>query len=191
MSEPTLVIPGVTDPSTLACIARSRTYTQYCLMVENALAKRCPFCEIDESVNKLLINANQWRAWQSPAPEKHTKHHFIIVPWLHKTSTAELGHSDRFWLFETMNQLREMHGYTGYGILIRDGDARLSAGTIEHLHVHVMVPDGTGRVESPFYKGAEAELEGLRRAIVFEKRRQGIPMAALSDEEKVLVAGRI
>jgi hypothetical protein len=34
-----------------------------------------------------------------------------------------------------------------------------------------MVPNGKGRVESPFYKGQEEEAEGAERAIAFEKLR--------------------
>ena len=190
MSE-ALVIPGITDPNTLVCIARARTFKQYRLMVENAVARRCPFCTLDPKTNKVIAENQYWRAWQSPAPEKHTEHHFIIAPKKHCTDTEELGNAEWITLKYIMTDLRNMYRYQGRGILIRDGDARLSAGTIEHLHIHVMVPDGTGRVESPFYKGAEAEGESLARAIVFEKLRKGMPTGDLSPEETLLIKDRI
>ena len=90
-----------------------------------------------------------------------------------------------------MNKLKKAYDIVSCGILIRDGNAILSAGTIEHLHVHMMVPDGTGRVESPFYKGAEAETESLARAIVFEKLRQGADYHELDLREQELVQGRV
>ncbi len=191
MSFDKLVVLGITNPSTLACLARSRTYEQYCHMVEIALQGKCPFCDIDPEVNKVIADNEYWRAWQSPYPEKNTKHHFIIVPKRHMIDTGELQPAEQMSLFRIMKFLREIYGYESCGVLIRDGDARLSAGTIEHLHIHVMVPNGTGRVESPFYKGLDEERWGVTRAIIYEKLRRGLPVDELTQEEVRQVRGRI
>ncbi|MEK7194614.1 MAG: HIT family protein [Patescibacteria group bacterium] len=191
MDVPQLVVPGITNPSALASIARSRTYKQYCLMVDNALRGKCPFCEIDPKMNKVIAENEYWLAWPSPAPEKNTKHHFLIVSKRHITDTEELQPAEQMSLFRIMRELRQEHGYQSRGILIRDGDARLSAGTIEHLHIHVMVPDGTGRVESPFYKGVGEEELGVTRAIVFEKIRRGRSPEDLREAEYELIKGRL
>lgn len=190
MSEPILVIEGITDASTLACIARSRTYPQYCDMVDQALKGECHFCSLGPQ-NVLVVHDLDWKAWQNPYPEKHTKHHFIIAPLRHIKSTSDLSITEQVGLFTAMEKLRKKHEYTSRGMLIRDGDATLSAGTIQHLHVHVMVPDGTGRVESPFYKGADEEKAGIRRAIAFEKLRQGAQLKELLSEERILVSERL
>ena len=87
-------------------------------------------------------------------------------------------------------EVRKMNEYASRGTLMRDGDATLSAGTIQHLHIHDMVPDGTGRVESPFFKGAESEAEGVARARVFEKIRRGAGTHTLTEEEWKLVKDR-
>ncbi|KKW09719.1 MAG: hypothetical protein UY47_C0006G0010 [Parcubacteria group bacterium GW2011_GWB1_49_7] len=191
MSEATLVIDGITDSGTLACIARARTYKQYCQMVRDALAGRCPFCEPDPEVNKVVAQNTLWRAWQSPFPEKNTLYHFIVVPKQHHVDTQQLNAGEKLGLFDILKGLRDAYCYQSRGILIRDGDATLSAGTIQHLHVHVMVPDGKGRVESPFYKGADEEEAGIRRAVIYEKLRQGTLVDDLSPDEKELVKGRI
>jgi hypothetical protein len=90
-----------------------------------------------------------------------------------------------------MDEIKEQFDISSSGILIRDGDATLSAGTIQHLHVHMMVPDGTGRVESPFYKGDASEAEGVARAIIFEKMRTGTPFTGLEPCEQELIEGRL
>jgi ATP adenylyltransferase len=190
VSDTTLVIPGITDPGTLACIARSRTYVQYCNMVEKALKGECPFCKLGPE-NVVTLGNLDWQAWQNPFPEKHTKHHFIIAPRRHVTDTEALTITEWCGLKNMMTSLRGIFNYTSRGILIRDGDATLSAGTIQHLHVHVMVPDGTGRVESPFYKGAEEEKQGVLRAIVYEKMRRADHLTHFSEHEKELVKGRV
>lgn len=191
MREISLVVSGIESQSTLTLISRSRNYKQYCIMVENALTGVCPFCLLEPAVNKVIEKNAWWQAWHSPAPEKNTRLHFIIAPIEHLTDTFQLSSKGKLSLFDIMDDLRLQFGYTSRGILIRDGDATLSAGTIEHLHVHVMVPDGTGRVESPFYKGEADEANGVLRAIVYEKVRQGATHNDLTLEEQELMRGRL
>ncbi len=182
MNEPQkLKIIGVTNPSRLACIARARTYTQYRKMVDDALADRCPFCNIDTDHNKIVAETAHWVALHCNPPEKHTKHHFLYVPRSHVVHMLALLPEELANLFTLISRVRSQYSYRSSGILIRDGDATLSAGTIQHLHVHEMVPDGTGRVESPFYKGREAEEASLRRAIIFEKMRKTSILTGLTD----------
>lgn len=196
-----LEIIGVSDPQKLACIARARTYKQYRKMVDDALAYRCPFCDIDREHNRVIAENDCWYAWKCNPPEKNTRLHFLFVPKRHVTQTTELFADERSKLFGLIAVVRGIYEYTSSGILIRDGDATMSAGTIQHLHVHEMVPDGTGRVESPFYKGKDAEEASLRRAIIFEKMRRFSILTGrtepvelcsnLSEVEIALVADRL
>lgn len=189
-----LVIPGIEDEATLACIARSRKFGQYVKAVENALAGICPFCTIDRNYNLIVAENAFWYAWPSRPPEDNTRLHFLYVPKRHVTDSEQLSDTEILALFGEdgiRRYVRGTYGYTSRGTLMRDGDATLSAGTIQHLHIHDMVPAGTGRVESPFYKGAEAEAESLARAIVFEKLRQDASVHDLTPEERDLVRDRL
>lgn len=202
---PELIIPGITNPSTLAVISRSRMYEQYVKAIENAEMGICPFCTIDRSYNTIIHDGGNFYVLLCRPPEKNTRLHFLFVPKRHVKSMDELSQSEAFSLLNAMRKIRKEYGIISSGILIRDGNATLSAGTIEHLHIHMMVPDGTGRVESPFFKGAEAERESRMRAIVFEKIRQlqyssrlrgwKLPaidfLSDLSEEERELVADRL
>lgn len=182
-----LVILGITDLNTLACISRARTFTQYKRMVADALTGSCPFCTIDRTHNKIVAETEFWLAWPCNPPEKHTRLHFLFVPKRHITATGDLRAEEAVNLFAIRRSVSTKFGYRSCGMLIRDGDARLSAGTIQHLHVHDMVPDGTGRVESPFYKGYEAEKESLQRATLFEKLRE-LSLRLQTDELDILLA---
>ena len=191
---PKLIIPGITDEATLACIARSRKYSQYVKAVENALTGVCPFCHIDRSYNNVVAENDFWYAWPCKPPEDNTRLHFLFVPKRHVKDSEELSDEEILALFGKFGIRRAVRGtyaYTSRGMLMRDGDATLSAGTIQHLHIHDMVPAGTGRVESPFYKGAQAEAESLARAIVFERIRQGVTEKDLTAEELMLTVGRL
>lgn len=189
-----LEIEGITDPSTLACIARSRKYGQYVQAVKNALEGVCPFCVIDTSYNTIALENDYWRAWPAKPAEKNTAFHFLYIPKRHVTDSEELSDEEILALWGSngiRRKIREMHGYTSRGTLMRDGDATLSAGTIQHLHVHDMIPNGKGRVESPFYKGEDDELAGFQRAVIYEKLRTGTDLDELSRGEYELIKERL
>ena len=122
-----LIIPGIDNLDTLTCISRARRFSQYCQMVRDAQTGKCPFCKLDPNYNKVILENAHWYLWQSSSPEKHTKHHFIIVPKRHITGTSELSEREVLSLFIIMNAIKRKHGITSCGILIRDGDARIHA----------------------------------------------------------------
>jgi ATP adenylyltransferase len=187
-----LVVPGITNAGTLICLARARKYEQYCRAVDNAVKGICPFCTLDTTYNQVVIkDQDGWRVWLCQPPEKNTLIHLIIAPLRHVTDLIELTTGEWVRLQYIFMTVKEKYEISSCGILIRNGDATLSAGTVQHLHIHVMVPDGTGRVESPFFKGREAEEEGLARAIVFEKMRQGARFEDLALDEQELVVCRL
>jgi len=202
-SLPALVVSGITDQNVLACLARSRTYGQYQRGVNDALQGKCPFCEIDPEYNVVDLETEFWCCWPCKPAEKGTRLHFLFAPHRHVVSFHELTNGEILdFLGEDglRQRMWKRHGYTSCGALMRDGDATLSAGTMRHLHWHDMVPDGTVRVESPFYKGADEEIAGVRRAIVFERLRQSgvhayeaarVAPGLLIDEELDLVADRL
>lgn len=186
-----LQIPGL-SPGQCAALARTRKYRMYVRSVAEALAGKCPFCDLDEKFNVVIAKNGCWRAWQSPTPEDFTAHHFIIAHKRHVLSMEELDDDvdgAQFWAI--LRELRFMHAITSNGVLMRDGDATLGAGSIHHLHGHMMVPNGKGRLESPFYKGDASEAESNARAIAFELMRTGTQFADLSSEQQRLVEDRL
>ena len=185
-----LKIAGITSPMTLMCIARARNYSYYCSMVEDALAGKCPFCILDPKKNRVIVQNRFWRAWQNPFPERNTKHHFIFAPKKHVLRLRDLPKRARATLFDLIDYMEERYGAQASGIMIRN-NAPLLAGTIEHLHVHAMIPNGKGRVESPLYKGKGDDQRDIARTIVLGKMRQGVPFSKLSKKERELVKGRM
>jgi len=189
----TLIIPGITDPATLACIARSRKYSQHCKAVEDALVGRCSFCSPDFEYNTPveIPSLKYWRVQYCSPPEKFTRLHFLLIPLRHVMDSRELTVAEQLEYWAAMNILPVMFNFTYRGILSRDGDATMSSGTIRHLHIHMMVPDGTGRVESPFCKTPAEEAAGVERAIIYEKIRTGTPFESLPVLEQELVKDRM
>lgn len=197
---PRLVVKGLT-PTQCAILSRSRKFSLYKKNRADLLAGKCPFCPPDPAVNVICYENDCWWAWRSKWPEDNAALHLMIVPKRHVHSMRELDDAtEGLALLQALRSLDEMLGITFSGLLCRDGDATLSAGTIEHLHWHKMVPDGRGRLETPMAKGHPDEQKGHARAIIFEKLRQQIDemganpdlvIKALSEEEFSLVTGRL
>jgi len=190
MNYSRLVVPGISQED-CAALARTGKYKQYCRSVDDLLNGRCPFCTPDPEVNAVQFENNHWWAWPNIAnPEKNTARHFLIVPKRHVLDIRDLSLTEFASMGTIIEDVLDGLEIDSCGLLIRNGDATLSAGTIRHLHLHIMVPDGTGRVESPFFKGSESEAESNARAIVYEKLRTGTAtIYSLTDAEKALVAG--
>ena len=192
MSEE-LVIPGI-DQEEIGTLLSVRTYSQY--RVEQILSGTCPFCKLDRNKNEVLRVSGEWRLWKNPYPHAHTKEHFIIAPIQHLTNLCQMYSND--WddvaaLIDYVVNPETCGGmaYEGGAVVIRYGDPRLNAGSIRHLHVNIIVPDGTGRVQATLAKTPE-DIERKKKILtVFEKVRTGTPMSTLTDEELSLVTGRM
>lgn len=189
-----LIMPGIPDPVTRLCISRARRYSQFVKMAKTALeGGKCPFCDPQPPYNNVIQDVSNefWLAWQSSSPEQNTEHHFIIVPKRHISDSSDLTEPEQLALFVIMNALKAKYGLTSRGWLLRDGDARVGSGTIEHLHFHLMTTNGKGRVESPFWKGDEADAKSLSQALVFNKIFQGTKFEDLPAEEQTLVKDKM
>jgi diadenosine tetraphosphate (Ap4A) HIT family hydrolase len=137
------------------------------------------------------VELKHWRVQYCNPPEKHTRLHFLLIPLRHIKDSRELTSEEQLEYWTALNALPQMFSFDYRGILNRDGDATQSSGTIQHFHVHIMVPDGTGRVESPFCKTPEDEAAGVARAVIFEKLRTGNTFEQLPLEEQELVKDRL
>lgn len=172
-----------------------RTYNQYCEAVEYITQNKCLFCQLDLKLNKIIKEVPEgWRLWQTPHPIKHTAHHLVITPTKHITDVAAMTQED--WrgltsLIEYATGPDSKLNLPGGAVVMRFGPPKFNAGSIRHLHVNILVPDGTGEVRVPFAKTPE-DIEHKKKILaVFEKMRTGTPFEELDPEEQDLVRDRL
>ena len=195
---------GLDDKTVASVINGARTYRQFLDMVDKAGNGICPFCpeHFDASKNCVIgkhgYREEVWLAWKNPYPINHSSHHFIIAPARHITHlndmTAEDWGNMNFLIREIVKDL------PGGCVAIRFGDPNLNAGSIRHLHVNIIVPDGTGDVQVTLAKNPQKKEEARSRVLAFEKLRlagisaENAPQQAeeiLSPEEMKIVDGRL
>jgi len=133
-------------------INNSREKDQTEVMQKIADQAHCPFCEenlrlyhkkpiIKESLY-WLVTENQW-------PYKHTKHHFLLIYKKHVTKLEELETAAGGELFDLIKELEKEYQFEGGGFAMRFGDTDFSGGTVNHLHVQLVVPDAMAKDFEP------------------------------------------
>lgn len=178
-------LAGLT-PHQVVTLSRARNFTQYLSMRQAYLDGKCLFCDPLGPKNKVMVQIDGWRLWRNPFPEKHTSLHLVMASVRH-IPTEELPLEEDFLaigkLFAWVRERFNPRLFTGGGLFMRFGDPMLNAGTILHLHAHIMVPSSSGEVRLPLAKEPDRERLGYRRLKLFEKLRREASLSGLTDEE--------
>lgn len=138
----------------LGTIANARSEEQRTHMQQTVERGICPFCDLNTTLNKVIIQTPHWRAWPNPFPYSRHAHHFVLAPREHITSISALlkipeAIQERDWICD---ELIRQFNLEGGAVVMRFGNPKRNAGTLTHLHVHVQAPDGTGPAFSVFSK---------------------------------------
>ena len=135
----------------------ARVEEQSQVMEQIVMADHCPFCEenlrqyhkepIFKETPHWLLTKNQW-------PYEHTKFHFLVIYRTHAEHLNELAPEAGQELFELLAWLEQEYAIPGGGVAIRFGDTSYSAGSVNHLHAQVIMPD----IEDPQYQPVRVKL---------------------------------
>jgi diadenosine tetraphosphate (Ap4A) HIT family hydrolase len=123
-------------------LGNHRSAEQHAEMVRLAERGVCAFCPehlSGDPAHRPVLRTAHWTVLPNRYPYRGARHHLLLVPDEHVRDMADLSPAarDEFWL--VLRSLRDRYALTHYGVGIRNGDARFTGGTIEHLHVHVVV----------------------------------------------------
>lgn len=143
----------------------ARVDEQIKVMQKIAEEAHCPFCEenlrlyhqqpILKEGQFWLVTGNQW-------PYKHTKHHLLLIYKAHATKLADLEIAAGAELFTLVKELEQEFNFEGGGLALRFGDTDFSAGTVNHLHAQLIVPDAMA---------ADFEPVRVKLGLQWEKRK--------------------
>jgi len=125
-------------------INNSREKDQTEVMQKIADQAHCPFCEENIRLyhkNPIMMEGKYWLVTKNQWPYKHTKHHLLLIYKKHATKLAELETAAGIELFNMIKDLEKEFKFEGGGLAMRFGDTDFSAGTVNHLHVQLVIPD--------------------------------------------------
>lgn len=138
--------PHTMKTNRLGTVANSRTEEQRGHMEQTVGRGVCPFCELDEKINRVIRKGRSWRVWENPFPYQGHKYHIIIahkgVPAKGKSHIGIFDLNIDEWteLFVLLRWATRHFQIRGGAIVARFGKEKFNAGTLTHLHVHIQVP---------------------------------------------------
>ncbi len=132
----------------LFCLEGCRSYEQYVQMRTAFEAgvpetESCIFCQLDRTVNEVLWESSLVCAWRVPKKygRPELRYHGLVVPKRHVRFVAELSDEAVLHVHHAMQYLSRCFNYQGGLMHAREGDMRLNAGTVPHLHYNIFEPD--------------------------------------------------
>ncbi len=136
----------------LGTIQHSRTDAQREHMERTVGEGTCPFCVLDPDLNQVIAERKHWRMWPNPFPYKHHAHHLVLAAKKHIVHPQELPREAWMELGDHLLWATTQFDIPGGGLVMRFGDLAYNAGTLQHLHAHIQVPDLTGPAKATFAK---------------------------------------
>lgn len=168
------------DAAILGVLGNSRTLYQYVHMYEMFQAGKCPFCHLEELRFPPIFHVGNWAVKKCDMPYANCEHHLILVyEGAHITDWSLLNRKAKADFMEAIDKAEEMFSIEGCAVVFRRGAPRRHAGTISHIHGHIMVvqldEEGlpVGELRAYFAKTRE-ELKYCKKMVdLFEKVRKG------------------
>lgn len=133
-------------------IRHARTQEQIDVMNRIEKDGVCPFCM--EHFRKyhpkpiLFENAN-WIITENMSPYDGSAVHLLLVHKTHTSFPAELTDASRIDYFAILDWAIRRFELPAGAIVMRFGEPRLTGGTVDHCHAHLVVGDTTGTGDDP------------------------------------------
>ena len=118
---------------------------------------KCLFCpaHLDtQSGQRVLMRTESWSVTENKYPYHGAKLHLLLIPSLHVTDILALPENvlADFWV--ALALAKKSFELNFYGLGARCGECRYTGGTIQHLHIHLIVGD----VEDANHEGVRLKL---------------------------------
>jgi ATP adenylyltransferase len=138
-------------------LRNSRTEAQRRKMEDLEARGVCLFCPenlVSEESQEVVLSSPHWLVTPNEYPYAGTKLHLLMIPKQHASDLLDLSPDALSDFWTVLGQLRETYHLDYYGLGARNGDCSFTGGTIEHVHVHVIVGD----VEAPGHQPVRLKL---------------------------------
>ncbi len=135
----------------LYCIQNARGEAQRERMRSLEAAGVCIFCPEGLAAygdRSPLLETPSWQAFDNDFPYAGARRHVLLIPRRHVPELLDLDDAARSEFWEILALTRSALGTDHYGLGVRSGNCAATGGTVEHLHLHVLVPE-PGPLEKP------------------------------------------
>jgi diadenosine tetraphosphate (Ap4A) HIT family hydrolase len=156
----------------LVCLENCGTYTQYHHMRSHFENRTCPFCRIDPSVNTIILAHEHWTVVENAFKnDRSCSTMLVIISRRHVRHFRDLTEAEWKSLgTDILLGCHEKMAEAGGMLFARFGNMAMNEGSVPHLHFNLWIPDGTGEVRIPLFKGGDTRAKARQRAADFATR---------------------
>ena len=143
------------------CLENARSEQQRREMEELAARGVCLFCPEELAADPdqpIVVATEHWNVTPNQFPYAGARTHLLLVPREHAPDLLDLSPAAQRDFWTALAEVRRRYGLDFYGLGARNGDCRATGGTIEHVHVHLVVGD----VDAPGHQPVRLKLSSAR-----------------------------
>lgn len=140
----------------------ARKDDQRAVMQDIEAEGHCPFCMENLRLyhkQPILKETEHWLFTKNQWPYDHTRLHFLIILKKHVERLQDLTPEMGAELFEILAWAEQEFQMPGGGFAIRFGDTNYSAGTVNHIHAQLLVPE----INDPDYEPTRIKIGKSRK----------------------------
>jgi len=139
-------------------LENARNDEQRAVMERLQAAGICPFCEGNQGaeLKPELWRGKHWTVRENRWPYPFTLHHFLLISIKHTEKLSDLPIEAGADLLEMVQRIEKEFGIISGGLAMRFGEPTGNGGTVDHLHVHLVVADPD--TSKPGYKPLRVRL---------------------------------
>lgn len=99
----------------------------------------CPATLATDPGQRVLRLTEWWTVARNRYPYRGTAQHLLLVPAVHASDIADLPLAAKAEFWDVLDWVKQEFSLDHYGLGVRCGDCRFTGGTIEHVHIHIVV----------------------------------------------------
>lgn len=106
----------------------------------------CAFCTeyfIEHHDNPIEFETDHWIIAKNDYPYKHTSTHLLLVSREHIQTMQQMTGDARIDFMNVVARIEKEFDLKSFSLGMRVGDMHYNGGSVEHLHAHIVVGDGT------------------------------------------------
>ena len=147
-------MPAPLTKERLFCLQDCQTYAQYHRMRKAFEEELCVFCQIDRNFNKILFEDEYVLGWEVPEQikRKELAVQLLAVPKFHARYEWDISSTITQSIHVATRFFSERYDLRGGMVFERFGRMDYNAGTVDHWHRNIWVPNGSGEVRIPIFK---------------------------------------
>ena len=158
------------------CQSLAYDFKYFCEIQARFEQGECGFCTLDSNINVVIYENEHWLVFENAF--KNTRPNrvmLVIISRQHWRKLSQITKADAWATFgQAIGEIEKRFKLPGGMLFLRFGDMRLNAGTMQHLHWNLWVPDRRKGKKTgsyiPMVKTAADRKKDIARWKGFQKR---------------------